>query len=497
MLLTLCTLIVGSHGTPALYQHPGDVAVCYEICMSDLISTNIGAQRIGIDGRLVWGTAEKGTDVASSDAIEAEPSACDDGEGGMIVAYEYVAKTGEHAGDADIVVQRISREGKVLWAAPKPVASSKGTERHPIAISDGAGGAIVVYEWFHSKGDTDILAQRIGPDGTCLWNGGAKPAVLLASDHAERNACAVSDGRGGAIVFCEWEGADGDVDIMASHVTADGGLPWDKGNKALDVAASDPIERHPRAVADGAGGAFVVFESEPRSGDNQGDRDIAAQHLSADGHLLWSTDGKPATVASAPGKETNPVAVPDGAGGIIVAYRYEPVSGEHKGDTDIYAQRLDAQGKMAWNEGKRSVPVCTSKRLERAPAIAQDGAGGAIVVCESEIVEGERKGDIDLLAQRIDANGKPLWNGGGSSKSVASSNWLETEPIAVADGSGGVIVVFTAQCLDGEFAGDYDVSAARLSADGDLLWLEGKRAVDLARSKEREWSPCVVVIGAR
>ncbi len=58
--------------------------------------------------------------------------------------------------------------------------------------------------------------------------------------------------------------------------------------------------------------------------------------------------------------------------------------------------------------------------------------GGAVVVFEVEVREGEFAGDIDVFAQRIDASGAMVWNEGERSTMVAGSKWGETEPRAVA-----------------------------------------------------------------
>jgi hypothetical protein len=219
-----------------------------------------------------------------------------------------------------------------------------------------------------------------------------------------------------------------------------------------------------------------------------------AQRVSPEGKLLWP---KPAVVASAPGIERNPVAVSDGAGGVIVAFEYELVGGEHKGDIDVFAQRLDASGQMKWGEGKRSVIVGSSKDQERAPAIAPDGRGGAIVAFEVERRDGTDAGDFNISAQRLSDSGAMLWNEGKRSQPVGTSSWHEQRPLIRSDGLGGAIVVYTATAVGGNNVGDVDIEAARLDGDGKLLWREGKRAVDVAVTERLERNPCAVIIGGR
>lgn len=498
-------LLTGLLG-PASAQGRGDLIVFFEIAPTqggEKADVDIDMQRVTPGGKLLWGQDGDPVALASSDDIESLPAACDDGAGGAIVAYVYEFMQGEHQGDADIVAQRIDQNGKLLWhdgQSPVQVAGSKHRESHPVVVSDGQGGAIVVYEWTGDKGgkvDTDLLVQRIDGSGKRLWNDGEKPTVVASSDGKERAPAVVPDGEGGVIVVFEWEGADNDLDIMAQRISADGKELWNEGKQATDVASSDALERHPVAVPDGRGGAIAVFELEYTNGERKGDVDIHAQRISADGVLLWNGGEKPAELSTATAVERNPSAIPDGAGGVIAAFELESVEGEDAGDTGIFAQRLDSNGKWLWNNGKRSAHVSRGAALERAVKIVPAADGGALCVFEAEYRTGEHAGDIDILAQRLSPAGEWLWNEGKRSSTVAASKWLERSPLVVADGEGGAIVIYAATGPPGDHEGDVDLEAMRLSAEGEMMWNEGKQAVDIAAGKGLERNPCVVVVGER
>jgi hypothetical protein len=491
------TIMPGS--APA--QQAGDTIVFFEVAPAgggEQTDADIAGQRVTPDGKLLWGKDGGPLPIADSRAIETSPAACDDGAGGAIVVYAYQFTGGEHAGDLDLVAQRVGPDGKLLWndgESPVPVASSKGKESHPVVLSDGQGGAFVVYEWLDETGDTDVLAQHIDGEGRLLWNTDETPVVVAASDGKERSPAVVSDGQGGIIVFVEWEGDDGDTDIMAQRVSAEGKALWSEGQRAVDVAASDAIERHVVAAPDGEGGAVAVFELEPTQGEFKGDADIMAQRVSGEGVLLWNGGTEPVEVSTAKATERNPVVVPDGEGGVIAAFEMEPIEGEFAGDVDVMAQRLDANGKMLWNTGERSATVGSAKGLERGVRIVSGAPGRHIYVFEQEFRGGDHAGDIDILAQVLDdSDGKMLWNNGESSAQVASSKWLEHGVIALPDGQGGAVVIFTATGPAGEFEGDVDLEAMRVSADGQMMWNEGKQAVDLAAGKELERNPCAFVV---
>src|SRR5438093_940444 len=79
-------------------------------------------------------------------------------------------------------------------------------------------------------------------------------------------------------------------------------------------------------------------------------------------------------------------------------------------DTDIFAQRLDADGVPQWMAA--GVVISTAAGNQRYVDVAPDGRGGAIVVWEDE-----RKGtyahDTDIYAQRVDATGHAIWRSNG------------------------------------------------------------------------------------
>jgi hypothetical protein len=71
----------------------------------------------------------------------------------------------------------------------------------------------------------------------------------------------------------------------------------------------------PAAADDGAGGAWVVWRDDRSAATGP---DIYARHVDKDGLVLGPAAGIP--VCTAPGAQTVPTVVPDGAGGCVVAW---------------------------------------------------------------------------------------------------------------------------------------------------------------------------------
>ena len=416
----------------------------------------------------------------------------------VIVVFEQHAPQGENVGDVDVAAMRISSSGKLVWAEGQravDISSAEALESNPRAIPDGVGGAVVVFEvetrTGENVGDTEIAAQRIDAKGNLMWNEGAKSVLVAASKWAETNPAIVSDGQGGAIVFFEEHARDekhaGDIDIGAQRISASGGILWGGGERSAEAAATDQLERCPAAIPDGAGGAIVVFEMEARTGENAGDTEIYAQRLDAQGNRLWNNGEKPVMVASSTWAEANPVLVSDGQGGAIVIFEQRGRSVERSGDIDIAAQRLSSSGQLMWKDGESSVSIADAEDIEQAPSVIPDGLGGAIVIFEVEPRTGEHAGDTEIAGQRLSGNGELEWEGGSGYTLIAFSEWAEKKPIAVPDGQGGAIAVFEQHARGGEHAGDIDVGAQRASATGELLWgNEGESSVDVSSSVRLE-----------
>ena len=93
-----------------------------------------------------------------------------------------------------------------------------------------------------------------------------------------------------------------------------------------------------------------------------------------------------------------PVVAVDGSGNAFVVW-YD----HRNGDSDIYAQRLDATGNRLWATDLR-VNSDIGTASQHSPAVAVDRDGNAIVVWEDQ-----RNGNDEIYAQRLDATGNRLW----------------------------------------------------------------------------------------
>jgi len=415
----------------------------------------------------------------------------------VLVFFEQESASGEHKGDTDIAAQCVAlSDGAVRWNAEKAtiVSASVYSETQPQAISDGHGGAITVFQaemrTGEHAGDTEIFAQRIGQNGRLEWQNGERSVVVASSNWREQKPLILPSKDQSFIVIYELSISTGqhagDVDISANRIDVNGELVW-KSNSSTGVSNGQGIERAPTAIADGEGGALVFFEAEARTGEMAGISAVLGQRIDSKGERRWNGGEYPSVIAMTDWAERAPKAISDGANGAFILFERHGLSGEYKGDVDVAAQRIGADGAIVW-QAEHGVALGDSTLLERNAQLVGDGQGGFVAVFEVEPPSGEHAGNADLYGQRVSAEGERLWNGGKPAL-LASSLWKETGHHVLPDGKGGVFIVFEQHAPVGQYAGDVDIAGVHVGADGQHIWGLPERPVDLSKSSKIERNP--------
>jgi len=343
-----------------------------------------------------------------------------------------------------------------------PLCTAPGSQQYPMTVSDGAGGAIVVWVDYRNESDGDIYAQRVSASGAALWT--ADGVALCTATGDQTNPTITSDGAGGAIVA--WRDyRSGNNDIYARRVNASGAVLWTANGVALSTATGKQWVLG--IISDGAGGAIVTFTYYRGLNNN----DIYAQRVDASGAVQWTADGAP--VCSAAGNQYVSAIASDDAGGAIVAWTDARGSG-----ADVYAQRVDASGAVQWTADGVAVSAAAGDQME--PAIISDGAGGAIITWYDG-----RGGDYDIYVQRVNGSGVVQWMTDGVLL-CAKAGDQSGEDIA-SDCAGGAIVVW----WDGASGASY---AQRVNASGAVQWTA--EGVLLCTGAGEQWSPKIASDGA-
>jgi hypothetical protein len=340
------------------------------------------AQHINSDGDIIWSSGE----IVISQALNEQeyPRIISDGFGGAIIVWH-----DNHIliGKKEVYAQRVDSSGNILWTSGGILVSSVPTVPGTIrVICDDAGGAIIV--WADSRNGTDenIYCQRIDADGNKLWD--TNDVELCNAGYSQGSPKLVSDGENGAIfTWGDSRNGYGTSDIYAQRVNAEGTIQWTTNGEVICEVLY--VQGYQNITSDGKGGAIITWEDDFNTNDTK----ISAQRISIDGNILWTIDG--VLVGNATQNQTLPIIASDDAGGAIIAWQdYRNfVQG------DIYAQRIDSSGTIMWSE--TGLSICTISTGEDDPQIIKDGYGGAIF----SWTDHRQTPQWDIYAQNIDHSG--------------------------------------------------------------------------------------------
>jgi hypothetical protein len=376
------------------------------------LDDDIYAQRVDGSGTPQWTTHGVALCTAPDDQLVQRM--CADGAGGAIVAWHDYRSGSNY----DIYAQRVDASGTPLWATDGiALCAAAGDQVAESIIADGTGGAIIAWSDTRSGG-YDIYAQRVDASGAPLWMADGVAVCTDGSDQTEPDVA--PDGAGGAIVAWS-DGRNPDADVYAQRVDASGTPLWTTDGVAICTETGD--QGATRIVADGAGGAVIVW-ADDRGGI---DYDLYAQRVDDAGTPLWTTDGVP--VCTAASDQHLSKAIPDGAGGMFVSW-YDSRGGS---DYGVYVQWVDESGVPQWTHDGIAPAILGGNKL--IPGILRDGEGGLYVAWNDD-----RGGDSDIYAQRLDASGVPRWTVGGVVVSGAMGH--QRGSAIVPDASGGLLIAW-------------------------------------------------------
>jgi hypothetical protein len=429
-----------------------------------------------------------------------------DGAGGAYLVWSD-ERAGAGAG-ADIYAQHVLRSGVVDPAWPADglaLCNASGQQTAPDLVADGAGGAFVVWQDFRGASIPVVYAHHLIANGADpAWPSQGKP--VRAAGTYQYSPQIVSDGMGGAFVSWHEGGGATSNDIWAHHLLASGapdpawpadglgvcvlaglqsyaqlalaapgiavvtwrdtrGTSWDiYAQRVIAGVGVDPAwpangqvlcaaagqQDNPVVSGDGTGGAIVVW----RDARNGSATDVYAQHVLASGAVdpAWPVDGRALCLAA--DSQLLMQIVSDAAGGAFVAWQ----DNRSAATGDIYAAHVLASGLTDPGWPTDGLAVCTAAFDQSYPAIAADGAGGAIVTWQ------DNRSGYEIYAQHVMAatGVDPAWPYNGSAISTAANS--QYYPQLAEDGAGGAIVAWS----DARGSASGDLYAQRVARFGQL-----------------------------
>jgi hypothetical protein len=340
-----------------------------------------------------------------------------------------------------------------FFASPQPYG--------PRVTGDGTGGAIVVYEDIKGGDHHDFYVQKISPEGKTVWGdegilvgGGYKKFDSYHDPHI------VSDGSGGALVFWHVWPSDQQQESV-SHITSvdsRGNVRWQREVRWADYM-----------ISDGAGGAIIATDS------SYDERTLFMTKLDSDGGFPWGEDGVMIGIHNKYSANSLELTDDETAGTIVTwqEFQSEPGPEPHRPIIThrIYAQRINAEGSLAWRQEGVLLYATPEGVYSEGPKVTSDGSGGAIAIWQQvprgRIESGSPEALLmDVYVQKIDASGSIFWKPNGLPLEInkAAESAFPMEPKLASDGSGGAIIIWR------DSRDRTSLYAQKIDADGSVSW---------------------------
>lgn len=420
-----------------------------------------------------WGAdTSVNTPVCVAAGWQTAPMVINDGLGGSIIFWQDQRKgSNVNTTDFDIYAQRLNAAGEPQWTQNGvPIATDALSDVYPRAVSDGKGGAVVI--WLTqplTSGPSSIRAQRIDSTGAAHW---AAAGVTVDSfpNVIARDYDIVTDGKSGAIISSGLPSGNM-PEAVAKRIDSSGVLRW--GSQGVLLAPASPQGQGAIfAAPDGAGGAIVALQDFRYQGtDSAGS--LFMQRVDSSGALLWGQGG----VAVSNHAVLAASMITHAPGDFVVTWLQHPWPGEPVAYR-IFAQRLDGGGNARWL--KYGAPVSPIPAQSQAgPDICDDRRGGAIISWE------EYGGDVlGIFAQRLDSSGTTRWAAPGI-RLVNVPATSDPIPEIVENGNGGAIVIWEDYRNTTPDPTNVDIFAQGIGADGSLAWQDGGIPVTTAPKTQK------------
>lgn len=378
-------------------------------------------------------------------------TACPDGAGGIIMAWE-----DNRSGPNKIYIQKINSLGQTVYAnGGIGISPTDGEQFNPVICSDAAGGCIVY--WIDERagsGIYNIYSQRIRTDGINMWNSdGVKVNQLPFNFPPNRVTLNCIESSAGASIIAWNESYSGTRKLYTQKLDAFGIRLWGASDVLLESAG---VLSFSLCKSSSGSGAFFCYAQTGASAD------IYAQYVNTTGNIQWSPKKD---VCTSTGNQTGPTMCEDQTGGFIVAWE-DSRTGTN---SDIYAQHFNSSGNYLWDFQGKAICVNTYDQIN--PSCISDLHSGAHIIWLDKR-PGGISGD-EIYGQNINFNGETRWAANGL-KIADKVDYVTTvdhrfnPKIAVTDALGGIIV-----CWLGYYdAGltQYGILTQRVDYYGAIQW---------------------------
>jgi len=384
-------------------------------------------------------------------AVAFNPNAGTAGE--WLVAFER-----DVSGDSQISGRRVTAAGAATGDELIYICNDSADQRYPaVAYNANANQYLVVWhDDRNGASNLDIYGRRV--DAAGVPQGSGATAICTATGNQSYPAVAASDDSTGYLVV--FQDAVSPPGIQGQRVSTAGALVGSR----ITVAA--PAQKRPAVAYNSTNTEYLVVWHDYRKGANNAD--VYGQRVDLDGTLLGSNF----VISDADGNQLYPTVVYNSAN-----QKYLVVWEDHRTDSDIYGQRVNAAGTL---DGANFAIADSGAEHRCDPRVVFN----SIRTPDEYLVVYTYEGAVsdDIRGRRVPVSGLPTV---AELNIATGANDQNNPDVACRDtASGGGYLVVWRETVGAQ----QDIKGQRLDQDGGLL-LPG--VLNICNESHDQWIPRV------
>ena len=281
-----------------------------------------------------------------------------------------------------VYTQKVTKSGQLLWDEEGiRVSDTWGTTK---LVSDLSGGALCIWP---KTGDTGILVQHIDMYGTRLWGKIGKEASIDFAKDIDTRLSVCSDSSAGA--FIAWDN-DKTMNAYIQHIDSDGNRLW--GDTGIKLGAENIEQRNPKLSLLDKETVLCIWRESPYTHFNTYD---------LNGNNLLPLPGNQINNYIS-GPYHNIMVNKSGEIFISNFNLTTPMPNRFK----IHAHKISSDGFLYWDS--TGIKICDIEidPLEKRAFLATDCSGGTIVAWDDDRNDTTGTSETDIYIQRVYANGR-------------------------------------------------------------------------------------------
>ena len=309
--------------------------------------------KVAPDGSMLWG--DDGLQITNSSTSNMSPRLA-------ILDDNSVVVTCSH-NDGDILFQKISSEGDLLWGDGIIKQDDSRYLVSPQSIKDESGD--IIFQWIRQSSGwpiySEIFVQKYGLNGDPIWE---EPLLVVGptsfpmGNFSQQLIPAFGGG-----IFVAWTELTGNVqNALIQSIADEGLLIWDGG---IDLSEnSNNFRISPMlAIAENSHEVMAVWKE---ANGSQSQRGVFAQRIDSVGTRLWGESGLE-VVAMNSNSDYLDINISSFGDDMIVTYLEQ--SSNMTGE--IYSKLLDPLGNPIW---ENEVVPLTNSNTQKSDMIAVNGS---------------------------------------------------------------------------------------------------------------------------